>query len=307
MAQKISVVIPNFNGKNLLKKNLPIVIKNCPSAEIIVVDDKSTDDSVFMIRKEFKKVKLIKHNKNYGFAKAANTGVTSAKNHLVLLLNSDVAPKDNFIRPAVNHFKNKSNLFAVGLLDYSHEGSKIRVKGRGGAIFKRGLVLHFPLPPERAETFWVSGGSGLFDRKKFLELGGFDQIYKPFYWEDIDLSFRAQKSGYKCIFEPLSKVDHFHEEGAISTQKTELSINITSYKNQFIFTWKNITSYDLVLLHIFWLPFHMLKASLSLNISFFIGFIWALEKLPELIYNETMFKNHFIIPEKDIFKKYAKQ
>ena len=112
MAQKISVVIPNYNGKNLLKKNLPIVIKNCPGAEIIVVDDCSKDQSVQFLHKTFKKVRTIKLKKNYGFAIASNTGVKAAKNNLVLLLNSDVVPKNNFLNPARSHFRNNEKLFA---------------------------------------------------------------------------------------------------------------------------------------------------------------------------------------------------
>ncbi len=68
MAQKVSVIIPNFNGRDLLARNIPQVVKHCKSCEIIVVDDASTDDSVIFIRKNFKKVKLVKLNKNQGFA-----------------------------------------------------------------------------------------------------------------------------------------------------------------------------------------------------------------------------------------------
>src|SRR3990167_803601 len=170
---KISVVIPNYNGQDLLNKNLPKVIKTCPNCEIIVVDDASTDDSVDFLQKNFKRIKLIQLAKNKGFAHAVNEGVRKANGDLVLLLNSDVSPQANFLPPALSHFKNESasqRIFAVGLADHSHENGKIVIRGRGGAIFDRGFVKHFALTSESGETLLVSGGSGFFVKRKFLEL-----------------------------------------------------------------------------------------------------------------------------------------
>src|SRR3989344_4447861 len=235
---KISVVIPNYNGQDLLNKNLPKVIKTCPNCEIIVVDDASTDDSVDFLQKNFKRIKLIQLAKNKGFAHAVNEGVRKANGDLVLLLNSDVSPRANFLSKALSHF-NRDDLFAVGFADYSHENGKVIVRGLGGAIFDRGFVKHFTLTSESGKTLWVSGGSGVFDRKKFLELGGFDTAFAPFYWEDIDLSFRAWLSGYVCLFEPNFIVDHYHEEGSIKSNKSQRLIKTSAYKNQFLFVWKH--------------------------------------------------------------------
>ena len=303
MEKRISVVIPNYNGKHLLKKNLPSVVKNCPGCEIIVVDDASTDGSVEFLKHKFKKVRIIRLNKNNGFATAANIGVEKAKLPLVLLLNSDVSPRQNFLKTALKHFSDEK-LFAVGLLDYSHENGKIIVKGRGGIKFKRGFFSHFPAFIERGTTFWVSGGSGLFNRDKFLELGGFDTIFKPFYWEDIDLSFRAWKLGYSCIFEPLAKVDHYHEEGAITTQKSNFYILSTAYKNQFIFTWKNVSNYLWALEHLLWLPYHLLKAIISLNFPFITGLIWATLLLPNLIRSQYLLDIYYKFNDREVIDNY---
>ncbi|MBI3282589.1 glycosyltransferase, partial [Candidatus Curtissbacteria bacterium] len=193
MGKKISVVIPNYNGRQLLSKNLPQVLKNCPDCQMIVVDDASTDGSASFIKENFKKIKVIEHpinkqsfSSNRGFANAVNRGVENASGDLVLLLNSDVSPRPNFIKVAAEHFeKDKGDLFAVGLADYSHEDGKIIVRGRGGAKFKKGFLSHFKASSAAGETLWVSGGSSLVARDKFLELGGFDDVYAPFYWEDI--------------------------------------------------------------------------------------------------------------------------
>ena len=305
MEKKISVVIPNYNGKDLLLKNLPGVIKHCVGCEIILVDDASTDNSVNFIRKKFKKVKLVKIVKNVGFAKAVNIGVAKANGELVLLLNSDVSPRKNFLRVAANHFKDK-NIFAVGLCDLSHEGSKIIPRGRGGARFRKGFINHFPAFIERDRTFWVSGGSGLFDRKKFLNLGGFDSIFAPFYWEDIDLSFKAWRSGFTCVFEPLSKVDHFHESGAIRKSRSHFFVKTVSYKNQFIFVWKNINDYILITRHILWLPYHFLRALIKLDIAFFAGFSWAIFTIRELIFRIDPATIFYKLTEREVLEKFEK-
>ncbi len=306
MEKRVSVIIPNYNGRQLLAKNLPSVIKNCPGCEIIVVDDASTDDSVEFLRKKYKRVKVIKNIKNLGFAKTSNLGVQKAKSDLVLLLNSDVSPRKNFLKVATKHFENKK-LFAVGLEDYSHERGKIIIKGRGGIKFEKGLFVHFPAFIERGATFWVSGGSGLFNREKFQQLGGFNDIYKPFYWEDIDLGFRAWKAGYLCTFEPLSKVDHYHEEGAIATQKSNFFIETVSYKNQFIFAWKNISSYTWAFEHLLWLPAHALRAVITLNFSFFLGLTWAILNVPKLVYDQLLLENNYALSDKEVVNAYDKQ
>src|SRR3990167_2573571 len=117
MAKKVSVIIPNYNGEELLSHNLPKVIKYCKGCEIIVVDDASNDNSVKLIKKSYRNIKLIKNSKNLGFARSINMGVESASGDLVLLLNTDVSPRKNFLKNALKLFKN-SNLFAVALADY---------------------------------------------------------------------------------------------------------------------------------------------------------------------------------------------
>lgn len=309
MEKKISVVIPNYNGSHLLSTNLPHIQAACQGCEIVIVDDKSEDNSVNLIEKKFKSIKLIKNKKNKGFAKSANIGAKNCTGDLVLLLNSDVRPKNNFLQPALRHFKSSkiTNLFAVGLCDLSHENDKIVSRGKGGAKFTKGFVNHFAKKPISGETLWVSGGSGLFDKKKFLELAGFDSVFKPFYWEDIDLSFRAWRKGFKCIFEAKSQVDHFHEKGAIQKRYSVFFIKAVSYKNQYLFVWKNIDDYFLILQHILWQPYHFLKALIALDFAFFAGLIWAVGQIPQLIFDYRSIElfNYKLSP-KEVIEKFEK-
>lgn len=307
MAQKISIIIPNYNGKDLLAKNLPEVIKNSPDCEIVIVDDASLDDSVSFVKKNFKKIKIISHIKNEGFAKTVNDGVDASSGNFVVLLNSDVAPKTNYLKKSLEKFAKDKDLFAVGFADLSHEDGKIVTRGRGGASFRRGFVSHFGLDPKSGETLWVSGGSGIFDKKKFLELGGFDSVFAPFYWEDIDLSFRAWQAGYKCYFELDSKVEHFHEEGAIRKSKAAFFIKAVSYKNQFIFVWKNISDPLFLVQHIVWFPYHKLRALLTFDWAFFVGFFWAISQIPAMMLDIKYLSSGSRMSDKEVISKFSSQ
>jgi len=240
---KVSIIIPNWNGKALLEKNLPSVItasnnlKNLVS-EIIVVDDASTDDSVNFLKEKYnREIRLIKHTSNRGFSASVNTGVRMARSALVCLLNTDVTVQKDFLAHVFPHFKD-NNVFAVSL----HEKGYGFSKGK----FENGFITHSPggQPKGAVETFWVSGGSGVFRRSQWLKLKGLDEaLYVPFYWEDLDICYRAQKRGLTLYWEPKAIVVHKHE----STIKklNHKYVSRIQERNQLLFIWKNLTSQSL--------------------------------------------------------------
>lgn len=239
---KVSVIIPNWNGKKLLAKNLPKVIKASVYKknnilEIIIVDDKSTDNSVRFLEKNFDgKTKIVRQSENRGFASTVNLGVARAKGDLVCLLNTDVIPSKNFLERAIKHFKN-NQVFAVGL----HE------KGYGPSTgeFKNGYLEHKNAGElkEVSPTLWVSGGSGVFSKKIWRKLKGLDEkLYSPFYWEDVDLCYRAHKRGFELLWEPDSLVEHKHESVINEDNFNKRHLDIIKERNILLFHWKNITS-----------------------------------------------------------------
>lgn len=290
---RVSIVIPNYNGLKLLEKNLDQIIKRSDSAEIIIVDDGSTDDSVKFIKNNYPQVKIIQKLFNDGFATSVNLGVKAVTNDIFLLLNTDTLPKMGFLPPLLRHFSQK-NVFAVGCLDKSYEAGKFVLRGRGIGSFYQGFLRHQRGEVNQTDTLWVSGGSGAFRKSIWENLGGLDEIYDPFYWEDIDLSYRALKSGYKILFEPNSHVEHQHQEGAIITGFSETRIKQIAYRNQFIFVWKNITDTAYLFNHCLWLPYHLVKALMRRDWQFIIGFGLALEKLTKIIKSKSRQSRLFI-------------
>lgn len=237
---KTSVVIPNFNGQKLLEKNLPRVHK-LSADEFIVVDDASTDKSIEFLVEKYPRIKIIKNDKNRGFIKSVNRGVKESKGDIIILLNSDVAPALDFIGIINNYFQNPK-VFAVS---FNEPNWSYAI-----AAFKNGFLEHAngPKTNQAHISFWASGGSAAFRKSIWEELGGFDEIYEPFYWEDIDLSYRAWKSGYKVWWEPKALVSHEHET-TISSRFSKQYINTISERNRLLFIWKNITDEDLVKEH----------------------------------------------------------
>ena len=303
----LSIIIPNYNGEALLKKNLPKVLNELASykehkSEVMVVDDGSTDSSVLYLEnlvKEFENLKFFVNNKNLGFSSTINKGVKQSKGEVIILLNSDVYPEKDFLHPLLSHF-NDEKVFAVGCLDKSIEGEKIVLRGRGLGEWKRGFLVHRKGEVDKNNTLWVSGGSGAFRKSIWEILGGFNELYNPFYWEDIDLSYRALKSGYKVLFEPKSVVYHEHEKGAIKSKFTQSQIKEISYRNQFIFSWENATDYSLQFSHFLWLPYHFVKAILRMDWQFFTGFLKAIVLFPKVISSSFKYQKAFVKKDKEV-------
>jgi len=267
----VSVVIPNWTKLPLIK-HLPAVIKACPGVEIIVVDDASPDNTVVYLRKNFPQVKVVVNRQNERFAVSCNNGFKAARGEVVVLLNSDVAPKPGFLKPLIAHFSDPS-VFAVSCLEIGKSG----LSGRNRCQFKRGFLIHSAAPVTAGNNCWATGGSSAFDRKKYLEIGGMDPLYKPAYWEDIDLSWTArEKYGWKILFEPKSRVDHNHETTNVSVFG-QRQMEQMAMRNQCLFVWKNIRGLRL-LSHFFWLPYHLTFTAVRTKGVFLIGFIQAVIK-----------------------------
>lgn len=308
----ISVIIPNYNGEKLLRKNIPKLLgilkdyKDKFGIEVIIVDDCSKDGSVDYINSmaDFSSpgilIKLVTNSKNLGFSSSMNRGALEAKGELLVFLNTDIAPETGFLDPVVEDFKKDKSLFGVGFMDKSQEGEETVLRGRGIARWSRGFLIHSRGEVDKSDTFWISGGSSAVRKSIFDQLGGFDDLYNPFYWEDIDLSYRACKSGHKILFEKKSVVFHRHEEGAIKTYYSKFWIKTIAYKNQFIFIWKNITDFDFILSHLFWLPYHFLKSLLRLDFAFFSGFFLALARFPDIMRKRFSKKKIFIKEDGEI-------
>jgi GT2 family glycosyltransferase len=290
---KVSVVIPNWNGEDKLRRNLPEVFKLSGIDEVIVVDDKSTDDSVYLLETKFKQVKLIKKEKNEGFSSTVNLGVKNATGELVFLLNTDAVPAKDSLSFILPHFKH-NKVFSVGL-------------NAGGnwswARFKNGYFWHYMSPksekPLTHETLWVSGGSGVFRNSIWEKLRGLDELFNPFYEEDVDLGYRAVKRGYINLWEPKAKVEHYKEKGVIEENFSQKTVAQIAQRNQLLFIWKNITDEKFYKLHKI-----ALAKKLITNPRYWSIFLSANKYKNDISKKRQIEKKESVVSDQEILGKY---
>ena len=292
----VTIVIPNYQGRALLPKtlgHLRKVLDECRvETEVIVVDDASKDDSVDYVRTEHPWVRLVAHEKNLGFSGATNTGADASKASLIYFMNSDVFPHPGFLEPLVDCFQNSPEVFSAVSVELDPNGrvippgqvaprmerGHIRVHGTNlNSLWNSGRLRDYgPVP-----TFFGAGGSVMVHRQRFLDLGGFADAYRPFYYEDIELGWRAWRRGWTTVLEPNSVVVHDHVSGSIQSNYQKRHIRTHKKRNRFLLVWRNyINPRKFFFHHILRLPLHLAGRAFLLDRHTLHGFLQALRELP---------------------------
>lgn len=283
---KISIVIPNFNGKVLLEKKLPFLFKAVDNSknnifEVVIVDNGSTDGSISFLRSNFHgKFKLIKLSKNRGLCTAVNIGVRSTRGDLILLLSDDMSVKENFLEKIKDLFDD-SKVFAVTLSE-----------NRNNVLLNDGMMEIYSTPSKNVksdQTFYLSDEAVLFKKTIWQELGGFDEkLLSPFSWENIDLCYRASKRGYSVLSSGEGKI--------FSKQK---HISKIEERNKLLVIWKNIHSKPLITKHLNYLIRTILKKP-----SYIIILIMALFRFPQLIKSRKKEIKESKVSDEAVFQKF---
>ncbi len=283
----VTLIIPNYNGAKLLKENLPTVraaLSAYPGGgHLIVVDDGSSDESLEVLASEFPDVERVVHAENQGFSEAIHSGVRAATDEVLILLNSDVQPEPDFIAPLVERLKHP-DVFAVQ--------SAIRVDQPEAHpyclsryLFRLGALKRLPTPDLGREGWmclYASGGSMAVSRSKFLALGGFLPLLKPFYWEDFDLGVRAWRRGWETWLEPRSLVLH-QEKGSIRDHVKKRKIRWALQRNKLLAEWIHYPSLSLCLTAPPRIGVRLIFRLVSGDIGYLSALASALSKLPEVL------------------------
>ncbi len=236
--KELSIVIVSYNVRYFLEQCLYSVEKAAKACaipvEIIVVDNQSADDSVGYLQPKFPTVQFISNKENTGYARANNQGWRLAKGNIILFLNPDTIIGEESLQQSIELLKQYDNVGAVGVRMVDGGGMYLPESKRGiptpaAAFYKlSGLIHLFPRSEKIAQYYmghlnnqsnyevFVLAGAYLMVRKKILEeTGGFDEQFFM-YGEDVDLSYRIQKAGYKNVFIGKTSIVHFKGE---STRK----------------------------------------------------------------------------------------
>jgi GT2 family glycosyltransferase len=228
MKPRAAIVIPNWNGIDLLAECLDSLRAQTLAAKIILVDNGSVDGSVELVREHYPEVQLIALDYNSGFTGGCNRGIEAALEQdveYVALLNNDAVADAQWLERLVAAAEAHPEAGAVGAKILTQDGKRLDSTGDVYSIWG------FPFPrgrdeadkgqydaPDLQEVMAVSGGASLFRTAMLRQIGLFDQRYFAYY-EDQDLCFRAQLAGWKVRYEPAAVVRHY--VGGSSTRMDE--------------------------------------------------------------------------------------
>lgn len=297
----VSIVVLNWNGQALLQECLPSVVAAAQAypgpCEVVVSDNGSTDGSLALLRDHFPTVRVLSLERNFGFQIGCNRGIDASQHEIVVLLNNDVAVEPDFVAPLVAVLAGSPEAFAAAPKMYYWDRqhvfcSTISGEFRWGRFFQK-WALNRQLQDicaQRAPSLYVSGGAMAFDKARFNQLGQFDSLYAPIYWEDTDLSYRAWKNGWTLWYEPASVV--YHKVSA-TMKHNRLSQHLNMQRNSYLFVWRNFTDAALVAQHVLLLPLNILASSFKAARTHQVAWpraLWvevqaiitALRKLPEV-------------------------
>ena len=254
--KKVSVVILNWNGAEMLRTFLPSVVKftNPELAEVCVADNGSTDNSTDVVSREFPTVRLIAFKENHGFAGGYNKVMDHVDSEYVVLLNSDVEVTDGWIEPVLSYMEEHSDVAACQpkILSY-HDKSKFEYAGASGGYidkygypFCRGRVFDCLEQDngqydEPAEIFWASGAAMFVRREVYTKVGGLDSKFFA-HMEEIDLCWRLLSRGYRLMCIPENKVYHV---GGATLKKENPRKTYLNFRNNLLMMYKNLPSEEL--------------------------------------------------------------
>jgi len=307
-----TVVIPNWNGRDLLEKYIPSIVTALAgnaANEILVVDNGSTDDSPEFLRTAFPQVTVLALPENLGFGGGSNAGFRAAKNDIVVLLNSDMRVAEDFLAPLLKGFEDPE-VFAVSCQIFFSDPGKLREEtGLTQGWWQDGTLRVRHRIDDRVDDlfpcFYGGGGSCAFDRHKFLELGGFDELLAPFYLEDTDLGYLAWKRGWKVLYQPRSVVFHEHR-GTIGKKFSAEFIQSVLRKNYLLFCWKNIHEWPRLTNHFFFawagavLAVFFGELPLRPNLA---AIWWAFKQLPQAVRSRRRAVELAAISDSEAFKR----
>ena len=274
---KITVVIPNYNGIEYLKKCMKSLEQEWPDpACILLVDDCSTDGSVEWFRENYPLCRCLQLKQNLGFSGAVNEGIRAAGSEYVILLNNDTEVKSGFITEMLEIMERKGNedVFSASSMMIDMWKPEL-IDDAGdfycalGWAFSRGKGKPCAKFALEKEVFSACGGASIYRTGIFEEIGYFDEQHFM-YLEDVDMGYRAQIYGYRNVYQPKAQV--LHAGSASSGSRYNERKTLWAAANSIYLIWKNMP----LLQWIFNLPLFL--------IGFFIKWLFFVRKKMGMLY-----------------------
>lgn len=284
----ISVVLPNYNGRKLLEKNVPsLKAALCQLSipwEIIVVDDCSSDDSITFLRDVYPEIRILTNRINCGFSPTCNKGIANAKYRYTCVSNTDVTFSEAYFKCCVSNLESGKSFAIKGtIINYADEiDDVLNIERSTLMFFKRGFFKFKTREeiPGKDYKYELSklGCCFVCRTLELRDLDGFDEIFTPYYWEDCDLAVRAIKSGMIVEYVPEATVWH-QLSSTIGTHRSRTNRKIVSNRNKFIFAWRHMDTAMEWGSHFVYLVGSLLTRWVAMDWQYYAGFFCAVGRI----------------------------
>lgn len=284
---KIRIVILNYRGAELLPQCLPSIVeaahRSAHEVVVAILNNPSgqKDEGLDYVRSHYPEVEIWQSPVNKILC-SNNLYLPQISEPVVILLNNDIRVDPGFIDPLVQRFSEDSRVFMTAPKVLRFDGQSLDAASSKAGM-KWGMFWcsarypgHEKDMDQPSETY--SAGFGAFSREKFLQLGGYDELYQPGILEDVDLSCRARQAGYKLYYEPRSLVYHVGQ-ASFKKEFGSRQTKVLAWRNTFLFMWKNFKGCGFWLQHLFFLPLRLAAALVMGRFEFVSGFGQALQKV----------------------------
>jgi GT2 family glycosyltransferase len=282
------ILVLNYNGRGLLEDCLPSIFEAALHSRVpcrvTVVDNGSTDLSRELVQSRWPQAGFVSEE-NRGLA-SFNSVLQRLDEPVVLLLNNDIKLDRGAVGPLLEVFETRDDaLFAAPSCwtfdGRTYEGMRTRVRMRYGLVQGMCRVPGFERLIEQKDLTAAAGPVLAMDRRRFLDLGGYDPIYFPGRIEDLDLGFRGWMAGYRGYYVPESVAYH-QGFGTFRPHLGEARCDQLASRNTLIFMWKN-TSGVRLLTHFLWLPIRLARSLLQGRRSFAFGLFEACSRVRSIL------------------------
>lgn len=302
MNKTCALLVLNYNGAELLKKCLPSLIDdaNIPNTgnEIVIIDNKSTDDSKKIVLNEFPEVKWFEATKNR-INLSYNEYLEVCKHPYVFILNNDIILHKGCINTLLCEFDDPS-VFSVAPLVLNP--GNIPENGRKKLYWSLDRLSYKVLDYNKGLTAFVSIAAGMYDREKFVSMDGFDDLLFPAYGEEIDLTIRGYRRGWVALFEPGAVVDHI-DGGTIKKNLIAPERRASLVKNRHLIVIKHIHNKFRLSEYLFLTLLAIPIRLISFDKGYLLGTIGAIKQFKQASLKRKIEKQSAKITDDMLFKK----
>jgi GT2 family glycosyltransferase len=291
----------SWNSEQWLQRALPSVTRASAvvGADVWIVENGDSSKTSELVAL-WSSVHLVPAGSNKGLA-SYNDAALECASDVMVTLNDDVVVETDFLVPLLRHFADAEDVFAVAPdIRRFPPGSQESQGEATGASWRLGALRPGVERPrsEVSHILYGCGAATAWQREKFVALGGFDTLFFPGYWEDLDLSWRGWKTGWRCVCEPASIVYH---AGGGTFAHASPEVRALQVRNEFLFHWKNLDA-RLLAVHGGLLPLRLANAALRRDRARLKGFAQALPRLPMAYRRRTAGRATFLRSDREVLR-----